>query len=77
MERESFKEDSEAAIVKIRRALCDDIMRRGASHVLLSMGGDISSEPNKQSVKEFSSSRRTLRYKKLHFSMEIYVDINL
>ena len=53
------------------------IMLLGASYVFLSMGGGISLEPKKQSVKEFSSSRGTLRYKKLHFSMEIYVDINL
>ena len=76
MERESFKEYSEAAIVEKEELYamksCFEEL-----HTFLSMGGDIPSEPNtEQSVKEFSSSRGTLRQKKLHFSMGTYVDIN-
>ena len=59
MERESFKEYSEAGKNKELYAMksCFEEL-----HTFLSMGGDISLEPNtEKSVKEFSSSRGTLR----------------
>ena len=51
MERESFKEYSEAAIVEKKMKSCF----RRALYIFI-IGGDISAELNKQSVKEISSS---------------------
>ena len=61
MEKVSFKEYSEATIAEKEELYamksCFEEL-----HTFLSMEGDVSSEPNtKQSVKEFSSSRGTLR----------------
>ena len=55
MERESFKEYSEATItgkteLYAMKSCFEEL------HTFLSIGGDISAEPNKQSVKEFLNS---------------------
>ena len=59
MERKSFKEYSEGAIVEKKELYaiksCFEEL-----HMFLSVGCDISAGPNKQSVKEFSSSQGTL-----------------
>ena len=59
MERESFKEYSEAVVVK--KELCAMKSCFKELYMFLSMGSVISAEPNKQSVKEISSSRGTLQ----------------
>ena len=77
MERESFKlfkEYSEAAIVEKRRALSDEILLRATSYIFINAGRYFFFGSQNQ---KYSRSRGTLRLKKLHFSMRIYVDINL
>ena len=58
MERESFKEYSEATTAEKRRALIDEILLRGTSS-FLSMRRDISSSAVKTEKAKLSSSRET------------------
>ena len=57
-------------------ALCDEIMLRGASYVFIN-GGRYFCRTEQAECKGISKQPRDFVVKKLHFSMGIYVDINL